>query len=592
MPQNMPPKLGPYEILGTLGAGGMGRVYRARDTRLGRKVALKVLPDEVLHDKKRQARFEQEARSASALNHPNIVCIYDIGSDQGIIYVVSELVEGESIRALIARGPVPPAKLLDIAIQVAEGVAAAHSAGIVHRDLKPENILLTPAGRAKIIDFGLAKQVEFPTGEARESAETLVMTEPGVIMGSFAYMSPEQVRAQPAGFRSDLFSLGDLFYEMASGRPAFSGRSQVDLMLAVLKDDPPPLPSAISPDLNSIIRRCLEKLPERRFQTSADLAFALQRARDALNRNQRVKPRWVLGAAGAGAAALMAALAGGVVYQDRLRTHAALRSVETTVTAPKLPTIKQAAAPAPPPPLPRATAKSGQPTPPQTPSAASAEHLQSGTTHKEITLDPAALARYVGVYKMGSSNMLIALEGAQLSAQLTGQNAFPISPESETMFFLKAVDAQIEFPATPAGARAGQLTLHQNGRDVVGTRLPDAEAKPVMDAGAATARRIKDQTASPGSEAALRRFIEEIQTGQPNYDLMSASLAAATRQQLPQLKAGVVQLGVIQSVDFKSVDPAGHDTYQVKFDKGWLEYRIWLAPDGKIEGATVRPVTQ
>lgn len=300
----------------------MGRVYRARDTRLGRNVALKVLPDEVSRDRRRQARFEQEARSASALNHPNIVCTYDIGSDDGILYVASELVEGESLGALIARGPVPPARLLDIAIQLVEGVGAAHAAGLIHRDLKPENILLTRDGRVKIIDFGLAKQIESPSGERKESAETVLMTEPGVLMGTPAYMSPEQVRAQPADHRSDLFSLGGILYEMASGKPAFSGNSKVEVMHAVLRDDPVPLPSSTPRDLDLIVRRCLEKLPERRFQTCGDLAFALARARDALNRPRAVRPRWVLAAAWASAAALLAGIAGSVIYHGRPRATA------------------------------------------------------------------------------------------------------------------------------------------------------------------------------------------------------------------------------------------------------------------------------
>ncbi len=301
----------------------MGRVYRARDTRLCRNVALKVLPDEVSQDRRRQARFEQEARSASALNHPNIVCIYDIGSDDGILYVASELVEGESLRALVARGPVPPARLLDIAIQLAEGVGAAHAAGLIHRDLKPENILLTRHGRVKIIDFGLAKQIESPSDKRKESAETVLMTEPGVVMGTPAYMSPEQVRAQPADHRSDLFSLGGVLYEMASGKPAFSGHSKVEVMHAVLKDDPVALLSSTPRDLDLIVRRCLEKLPEQRFQTTGDLAFALGRVRDALNRHQAERPRWVLAAACAGAAVLVAGIVGSVLYHSQPRAPVA-----------------------------------------------------------------------------------------------------------------------------------------------------------------------------------------------------------------------------------------------------------------------------
>jgi len=213
---------------------------------------------------------------------------------------------------------------------------------------------------------------------------------------------------------------------------------------------------------------------------------------------------------------------------------------------------------------------------------------------KEITLNPAVLRRYVGAYRMAApgGNMLITLEGNQLSGQLTGQPPLPIFPESETTFFLKAVNAQIEFPPTTAQEKAGQLTLRQNGRDLIGTRLDDAEAKRIADAAAATAKRIKDQTPATGSEAALRRLIAETQLGQPNYDLMSSGLAAATRQQLPQLQSMLKQLGSVQSVSFKGVGPAGPDIYQVKFDNGSLEYRIWVGPDGIVESANVRPANQ
>ncbi|MCU1261924.1 MAG: beta-lactamase [Bryobacterales bacterium] len=210
---------------------------------------------------------------------------------------------------------------------------------------------------------------------------------------------------------------------------------------------------------------------------------------------------------------------------------------------------------------------------------------------KEITLDSKLLSRYVGAYQSAQGPaMLITLEGNQLVSKLGNQTAVPIYPESETMFFLKVVDAQVEFPKEDALGKVNQLTLHQNGRDITARRLDDVEAKRLADAAAAAAKRFKDQTAAPGSEAALRKMIEDVRLGKPDYDTMSSGLAAATRQQLSQLQSSVTQLGAIQSITFKGVGPAGPDIYQVKFENGSLEYRIWLAPDGKVESANVHPI--
>jgi len=213
------------------------------------------------------------------------------------------------------------------------------------------------------------------------------------------------------------------------------------------------------------------------------------------------------------------------------------------------------------------------------------------TERKEITVDPAVLARYVGAYRMAAGgDMLITLEGGQLNSQLTGQGVLPLFPESETMFFPKVVNAQIEFPATGPQGKATQLTLHQNGRDMVGTRLDDAEFKRIADAAASVARRFKDQTQAPGTEAALRRDIEELRLGEPKYELMSAALGNVTRQQLPQLKATITQLGAVQSVTFKGVGPAGADIYEVKFEHGSTEWRIMLESDGKVASVGFRPL--
>jgi CubicO group peptidase (beta-lactamase class C family) len=229
---------------------------------------------------------------------------------------------------------------------------------------------------------------------------------------------------------------------------------------------------------------------------------------------------------------------------------------------------------------------------PQLAQVAFGDNVTLLSERKEITLTPAILDRYRGIYKMAvppGGTMIVAGEGNQLSTQLVGQPPLPIFAQSETMFFAKAVDAQIEFPATAANAKAPQLTLHQNGRELVGTRMSDAEAKPLLEAAAATAQRIKDQKASPGSEAALRRVIEETRAGTPNYELMSANLAAATRQQLPQLQAMITRLGALKALTFTGVGPAGADIYAAKFETGALEYRIMLQPEGKIETLGVRP---
>ena len=271
MPLSTGTRLGPYEIVAPLGAGGMGEVYRARDTRLGREVALKILPHEVSGDPSRRQRFEQEARAIAALNHPNIVAIHDVGEDRGVSYIVTELVDGQSLRD----AKFGLRKTLDVAAQIAGGLAAAHAAGIVHRDLKPENILVARDGRVKILDFGLAKVVE--SRDASGATQTMSpKTEPGMVMGTVGYMSPEQARGQALDARSDIFSLGTVLYELASGKHPFPGVSAVDVMSGILKEDPPPIEGEVSPALERIIRRCLEKEPSRRFQSAADLAFALQ----------------------------------------------------------------------------------------------------------------------------------------------------------------------------------------------------------------------------------------------------------------------------------------------------------------------------
>jgi len=273
-------KLGPYEITATLGAGGMGEVYRARDGRLGRTVAVKVLPASFSTDRDRLQRFVQEARAAAGLNHPNILSIFDIGEEKGAPYIVSELLEGETLREKVRTGPIPIRKAVDYALQTARGLAAAHDKGIVHRDLKPENLFVTDDGHVKILDFGLAKltRPEDQSGAA-DAATVQAITDSGLVMGTAGYMSPEQVRAKAADQRSDLFSFGAILYEMISGKRAFHGESAADTMSAILKEEPPELSETarnVPPGLERIVRHCLEKNPAQRFQSARDLAFDLE----------------------------------------------------------------------------------------------------------------------------------------------------------------------------------------------------------------------------------------------------------------------------------------------------------------------------
>ncbi|MBI3698063.1 MAG: protein kinase [Acidobacteria bacterium] len=267
-------QLGPYEILAPLGAGGMGEVYRAKDARLGREVAVKVLPAAYAADADRLRRFEQEARAAGALNHPNILTIHDIGMHEGAPYVVSELLEGETLRERMGGAAIPQRKALDYARQIAQGLAAAHAKGIVHRDLKPENLFVTADGRLKILDFGLAKLTQAENVSLTSAPTVAAATEPGAVLGTVGYMSPEQVRGKPADHRADIFSFGAVLYEMLAGRRAFGGESSVEAMNAILKEDPPEL--VLPPGLDRIVRHCLEKSPEERFQSARDLAFDLE----------------------------------------------------------------------------------------------------------------------------------------------------------------------------------------------------------------------------------------------------------------------------------------------------------------------------
>jgi len=278
MALNSGTKLGPYEIQAPLGAGGMGEVYRARDMRLGRDVAVKILPESFAADADRLRRFEQEAKAIGALNHPNILAVFDVGNHQGWPFLVSELLEGETLRAQLEGGVLPQRKTIEYGVQIAHGLAAAHEKGIVHRDLKPENIFVTRDGRIKILDFGLAKLSAKAGSEPHEATLTSANTVAGTVMGTASYMAPEQVRGEAADARTDIFAFGAVLYEMLSGTRAFKKDTTAETMTSVLKDEPPELTSSgrtISPTLERIVRRCLEKSPEQRFQSARDLSFAL-----------------------------------------------------------------------------------------------------------------------------------------------------------------------------------------------------------------------------------------------------------------------------------------------------------------------------
>lgn len=291
MPLSPGDTLGPYELLAPIGAGGMGEVWKARDSRLNRDVALKVLPDHLSRDAEALARFDREAKAVAALSHPNILVLYDVGADAGIHFVVTELLEGETLRERIARGPLPWRKAAEMGAAIAEGLAAAHSKGIVHQDIKPANIFLTSDGRVKILDFGLAQVRGAPT----EDESTVTLTEAGnrIVMGTIGYMSPEQVRGEKAQASSDVFSLGCVLYEMVSGRRAFTGKPSSDTLAAILKEEPPALadsPKPIPPEFQRVIERCLAKNPAQRFHSAHDLAFALRSVSDPAGESKAALP--------------------------------------------------------------------------------------------------------------------------------------------------------------------------------------------------------------------------------------------------------------------------------------------------------------
>ena len=281
MPLAAGTSLGPYEITGPLGAGGMGDVYRARDTRLDRSVAVKILPEHLAGAPEVRARFEREAKAVSSLNHPNICTLHDVGHQDGVDYLVMELLEGETLAARLERGPLPPAELLKIAIQITDALEKAHRQGLVHRDLKPANVMVTKGG-AKLLDFGLARPVGMgatPGGLSQTPTMSRALTAEGAIVGTFQYMAPEQLEGADADARSDLWALGVTLYEMATGKHAFEGRTQASLISSIMKDEPRPiaeLQPVSPPGLDRVIRQCTAKDPDERIQTAHDVRLQLE----------------------------------------------------------------------------------------------------------------------------------------------------------------------------------------------------------------------------------------------------------------------------------------------------------------------------
>jgi serine/threonine protein kinase/tetratricopeptide (TPR) repeat protein len=333
MPLSAGDRLGPYEILAPLGAGGMGEVYRGRDSRLGREVAIKVLPGHLANDPQALDRFEREGKAVAALSHPNILVLFDAGTQDGIRYAVTELLEGETLSDRLSRGPLPWRKTVELGVALAEGLAAAHGREIVHRDIKPGNIFLTSSGQIKILDFGLARVEQ---EASPEEALTRAETQAGMVMGTSGYMSPEQVRGEKAGAASDIFSLGCVLYEALTGRRAFPGKSAAETMAAILKDDPPPIADTgvqVPAELERVIERCLARNPVQRFHSAHDLAFALRSLLSGVSDKPATAaaPRSARLSLSLTIAALAAILAaGGLFYW---RSHSA-RSIDTLAVLP------------------------------------------------------------------------------------------------------------------------------------------------------------------------------------------------------------------------------------------------------------------
>jgi serine/threonine protein kinase len=442
-----------YRILEKLGSGGMGEVYRAQDLRLRRDVAIKVLPTDVSSDPDRLRRFQQEATAAAALNHPNILVVFELGTHEGTPFLVAELLEGETLREHIKRGRIPTRKAIDYGVQIARGLAAAHEKGIVHRDLKPENLFVTKDGRAKILDFGLARLK--PGGmETRNNEQTLSAgTEPGVVLGTVGYMSPEQVRGEAADHRSDLFAFGVILYEMLTGRRAFQKPTSAETMSAILNEEPAPasqIATGLFPALQRIVHRCLEKSPEQRFQSASDLAFALEALSEAgssstqaipINRTRR-NWKWI----GVGAVAVVVAA---LALQYYVRRRSAAQESGTSRASLEVRTLTESG---------KATHAAA------TPDGRYIAYVQSKTGKYELRLFQVSTERDVEVLPPSPSRIYSLHFSSDGNFIYYLQQLDPKNPDAYGVFRIAALGG----PSTPVAtdARMYSVTVSPDGKQV------------------------------------------------------------------------------------------------------------------------------
>ena len=573
-------RLGPYEIVAPIGAGGMGEVYRARDSRLGREVAVKVLPQAVASDGERLRRFEQEARSASALNHPNIVTIHDVGHTDGVSWIAMELVDGASLRQLLAGGALPSKQALSIGAQVAAGLAKAHGAGIVHRDLKPENVMVTSEGLVKILDFGLAKSAP-PLADGSQVLTATQQTSAGVVLGTVGYMSPEQATGKSVDYRSDQFAFGAILYEMASGRRAFQRATTVETLSAILKEEPEPLASvgpAAPEALTWIVGRCLAKEPEERYQSTRDLARDLADARDRTSGIAPASARAPLRGGGrraaiVAAALALAAVAGLLVWRGR-STAPAPGAVQSLAVLPLKPLGGDASDEA----LGLGIADtiirglSGAGAIPVRPLSAVRRYAKSDTdavtAAKELRTDAVlegSVQRSAGKLRV-SVNLLRVGDGSSIWAE-----SFDV-PASEVFEVQDAV----------ADAVVSRLRLHlnPNQRDLLKKRFTqNAEAYQEFVVGASEQGKAGPGWGAEHLQEAIRRF-ERAVALDPGYALAHASLAGAYlwRDLFFEPGAGYLEKGKRAAAEAERLDPRLAETHMFRYQLAWSHYQNFDLP--------------